>query len=121
MSIDGTYLYGKYKIMLLIAMGCDGNNQLFPFAFSITEGENIDSWGWFLACIINRVTQQTGICVISDRHPGIMAVMTDPHLGWVAPSAYHRICLRHFASNFMARFKDKILKNLVCRATLVST
>ena len=50
-----------------------------------------------------------------------MAVMTDPHLGWVAPSAYHRICMRHLASNFMTRFKDKLLKNLVCKATLAST
>ena len=61
-------------------MGCDGNNQLFPLAFAITECENIDSWGWFLACIRNKVTQRTGICVISDKHPGIMAAMSDPHL-----------------------------------------
>ena len=80
-SIDGTYLYEKYKDTLLIAMGCDGNNKLFPLAFSIIEGENTDSWGWFLACIRNRVTQRTGICVVSNRHPGIMAAMTDPHLG----------------------------------------
>ena len=65
----------------MVAMRCDGNNQLFPLTFSITEGENIDSWGWFLACIRNRVTQRMGICVISDRHPGIMAAMSDPHLG----------------------------------------
>ena len=45
MSIDGTHLYGKYKGKLLINMGCDGNNQLFPLAFAIIEGENADSWG----------------------------------------------------------------------------
>ena len=45
MIIDGTHLYGKYKGMLLIAMGRAGNNQLFPLAFAITEGENTDSWG----------------------------------------------------------------------------
>ena len=121
LSIDGTHLYGKYKGTLLIAMGCDGNNQLFPLAFAITEGENIDSWGWFLACIRNRVTQRTGICVISDRHPGIMEAMSDPHLRWDAPYAYHRICMRHLASNFMTRFKDKLLKNLVCRAAVATT
>ena len=80
MSIDCTHLYGKYKGKLLIAMGYDGNNQLFPLAFAIIEGDNIDSWGWFLACIRNRVTQQTRICVISNRHLGIMAAMTDPIL-----------------------------------------
>ena len=121
MSIDGTHLYGKYKGKLLIAMGCDENNQLFPLAFAITEGENTDSWGWFLACIRNTVTQRMGICVISDRHPGIMAAMSDPHLGWAAPYAYHRICMRHLASNFMTRFKDNILKNLICRAASAST
>ena len=102
-------------------MGCDGNNQLFPLEVAITEGENIDSCGWFLACIRNRVTQRMGICVISNRHLGIMATMTDPHLGWAAPSASHKICMRHLASNFMTRFEDKILKNLVCKAALVST
>ena len=121
LSIDGTHLYGKYKGTLLIAMGCDGNNQLFPLAFAITEGENIDSWGWFLACIRNRVTQRTGMCVISDRHPGIMTAMSDPHLRWDAPYAYHRICMCHLASNFMTRFKDKLLKNLVCRAAVATT
>ena len=121
LSIDGTHLYGKYKGTLLIAMGCDENNQLFLLPFSITECENTDSWGWFLACIRNRVTQQTGICVISYRHPSIMAAMNDPHLGWAAPSAYHRICMRRLVSNFMTRFKDKLLKNLVCGAALAST
>ena len=43
LSIDCTHLYGKYKGILLISMGFDGNNQLFPLAFAITEGENIDS------------------------------------------------------------------------------
>ena len=107
------------KTRYLIAMRCDGNNQLFPLAFAITEGENIDSWGWFLACIRNRATQRTGIFVIFDRHPSIMAAMSDPHLGWDAPLAYNRICISHLAS--MTRFKDKLLKNLVCRATLAST
>ena len=65
--------------------------------------------------------QRTGICVISNRHSGIMAVMSDPHLSWVAPSAYHRICMRHLVSNFMTRFKDKLLKFLVCKAALAST
>ena len=45
MSIDGLHLYGKYKGKLLISMGCDGNNQLFPLSFAITEDKNTDSWG----------------------------------------------------------------------------
>ena len=73
-----------------------------------------------MAWIRNRVTQWTGICVVSNRHPGIMAAMSDPHLGWAASFAYHRICMCHLVSNFMTRFKDKLLKNLVCRAALAT-
>ncbi|RVW66259.1 hypothetical protein CK203_066390 [Vitis vinifera] len=89
---DGTHLYGKYKDTLRIAMGCDGNNQLFPLAFAITE----------------------------DRHLGIMVAISDVHLGWSEPYAYHRVCMRHLDNNFMTRFKDKILKNLMCRAALTT-
>ena len=47
-----------------------------------------------------------------------MAVMINVHLGWSEPYVYHKICMRHLASNFMTRFKDKILKNLVCKVAL---
>ena len=49
-----------------------------------------------------------------------MAAMSDVHLGWFEPYAYHRVCMRHLANNFMTRFKDKILKNLMCKAALAT-
>ena len=36
LNIDGTHLYEEYKCTLLIVMGCDGNNRLFPLVFAIT-------------------------------------------------------------------------------------
>ncbi|RVW84296.1 Serine/threonine-protein phosphatase 7 long form-like [Vitis vinifera] len=120
LSIDGTHLYGKYKGTLLIAMGCDGNNQLFPLAFAITKGENTDSWSWFLACIRVGVTQRKGLCLISDRHPGIIAAVNETYSGWTQPDACHRFCMRHLASNFNTKFKDKTLKDLMCRAAMES-
>ena len=73
-----------------------------------------------MACIKNKVTQWMRLCVIFDKHLGIMAAMTDVHLGWIEPYAYHRIFMHHLASNFMNRFKDKFLKNLMCRTTLAN-
>ena len=49
-----------------------------------------------------------------------MAVMTDVHLGWSEPYAYHKICMRRLANNFMTRFKDKILKNSMCKTALTT-
>ena len=61
-----------------------------------------------------------GLCVIVDKHPYIMATMTDVHLGWTEPYAYHRICMLHLARNLMNRFKDKTLKKLVRKAALAT-
>ena len=61
-----------------------------------------------------------GLCVIAGRHPNIMVTMTNAHLGWTERYAYHRICMPHLAGNFMNQFKDKTLKNLVCRAALAT-
>ncbi|KAL9678311.1 hypothetical protein QQ045_016154 [Rhodiola kirilowii] len=49
-----------------------------------------------------------GLCVISDMHGGIMAAMKEPE--WLPPMAYHRICVRHFQSNFNTEVKDPFLK-----------
>ena len=42
MQIDGTWLYGRYKEMLLIEVAQDGANNIFPLAFGIVEGETTD-------------------------------------------------------------------------------
>ncbi|KAL6333939.1 hypothetical protein AAG906_039353 [Vitis piasezkii] len=105
LSIDGTHLYEKYKGTLLIAMGCDGNNQF---------------WSWFLACIRVGVTQRKGLCLISDRHPKIITIVNETYSGWTEPDAYYRFCIRHLASNFNTNFKDTTLKDLMCRVTMES-
>ena len=73
-----------------------------------------------MACIRNKVTQWIRLCVIFDKHLSIMAAITDVHLGWTEPYAYHRIYMCHLARNCMNRFKDKILRNLVRIAALAT-
>ena len=42
-SINDTFLYEKYKGKLLIAMGTNANNQIFPLAFSINDEESYNT------------------------------------------------------------------------------
>jgi hypothetical protein len=42
-SVDGTFLTGKYKGTLMIAIGMTAENQLLPLAFALVEGENNES------------------------------------------------------------------------------
>ena len=73
MSIDGTFLTGKYSGTLLVAIANDANRQLVPLAFAIVEKESNSSWSWFLRAV-RKVVVALGhdICVISDRHAGIL-------------------------------------------------
>jgi hypothetical protein len=41
--VDGTFLIGKYKGVLMIVVRVDPDNQLVPLAFALAEGENDDS------------------------------------------------------------------------------
>ena len=57
-----------------------------------------------------------GICLISDRHKGILSAVNEGDVGFKEPQGYHRYCLRHVESNFNAKFKDAYLKKLVWSA-----
>lgn len=63
------------------------------------------------------------ICIISDRHTGIMSAIdailaTDDEDDDSSrpPNLYHRFCIRHVASNFNERYHDKQLKNMIKKA-----
>jgi hypothetical protein len=76
--IYGTSLTGKYKGTILTAMAADSNNQLLPLAIAFAEGENGDSWYWFLERLKNMVVQDVqNVCVIHDRHKGILQAIND--------------------------------------------
>jgi hypothetical protein len=113
-SIDATHLYGKYEGKLMIAMATDANNGIYPLAFAVTEKESKNTWRWFLRFLKKHVTKNREICIISDRHKGIMNAMKWSKLQPL--NAYHRFCIRHLVSNFNTRFHDKRLKNMIQRA-----
>jgi hypothetical protein len=70
--IDDTFLKGKCKGTILTVVVADSNNQLLPLVIAFVEGENGDSWYWFLERLKNMVVQDVqNVCVIHDRHKGI--------------------------------------------------
>ncbi|RYR26813.1 hypothetical protein Ahy_B02g061115 isoform F [Arachis hypogaea] len=120
-SIDGTHLYGKYEGTLLIAIAQDGNSNILPVAFALVEGENAESWTFFLSHLRQHVTPQPGLLVISDRHNGIKSALEAPDGGWLPPSAYRAFCIRHVAANFALTFKGKDARRLLVNAAYAKT
>ncbi|CAN0917880.1 hypothetical protein LINGRAHAP2_LOCUS30565 [Linum grandiflorum] len=68
-AVDGCFLKGEVKGMLLAAVGKDGNNQMFPIAWAVVEGENRNSWNWFINLLQEQLglDDGTGWSIISDQ------------------------------------------------------
>ncbi|KAL0304065.1 UNVERIFIED_CONTAM: hypothetical protein Sradi_6274600 [Sesamum radiatum] len=80
-SVDGTHLYTKYRHKMLIAAAMDGNQQVLPLAFAIVDDESTSSWKWFLTLLSRHVIRgRRGVCLISDRHPGIIKAVREESL-----------------------------------------
>nr|KYP48319.1 hypothetical protein KK1_030011 [Cajanus cajan] len=47
-QVDGTFLYGKYKGTLLVAVAQDGRNNIILIVFAVVEGETSDACFFFL-------------------------------------------------------------------------
>ncbi|XP_015963682.1 uncharacterized protein LOC107487540 [Arachis duranensis] len=120
-SIDGTHLYGKYGGTLLVAIAQDGNSNILPVAFALVEGENAESWSFFLSHLREHVTPQSSLLVISNRHNGIKAAFEAPDREWLPPSAYRTFCIRHVAANFSLTFKGKDARRLLVNVAYAKT
>ncbi|XP_073224426.1 uncharacterized protein [Cicer arietinum] len=112
-QVDGTWLYGKYKGTLLVAVAQDGNDNIIPIAYALVEGETKEAWSFFLRNLRSHVTPQANICLISDRHESIKSAYNNLNNGWQHPPSKHVFCVRHIAQNFAREFKDNALKNKV--------
>ncbi|KAL2928247.1 Isoleucine--tRNA ligase [Bienertia sinuspersici] len=70
LCIDACFLKTFLGGQLLAAVGRDGNDQMYPVAWAVVEGENNDSWEWFLKqvkeCLL--LNDGSGIAIISDEH-----------------------------------------------------
>ncbi|XP_047307975.1 uncharacterized protein LOC124911516 [Impatiens glandulifera] len=112
-SIDGTFLKGKYNGKLLIAMGYDSNNQQYPIAYALVHEETTVNWSWFLHHLRLYVCQnRKSVCIISDQHAGIIEAMKMVESGFTGKWGIHRFCLLHLRSNFCSAFLGAHLKML---------
>ncbi|PKH85073.1 hypothetical protein CRG98_049997, partial [Punica granatum] len=118
-SLDGCFLKTHLGGQLLSAVGRDGNNQMFPIAWAVVEGENEDSWRWFL----HRLTYDLGISdgfgwtMLSDQQKGLQNAVRA-----YMPNVEHRFCARHLYANWKKNNKiTYALTNLFWKAVKCPT
>ncbi|KAK8609691.1 hypothetical protein V6N13_093107 [Hibiscus sabdariffa] len=104
MGLDGCFLKGPFKGVLLGAVGRDGNDQMYPIAWAVAEGESTDSWSWFLSLVSTDLGMEDGFgyTIISDQHKGLEVAIND-----ILPRVEHRNCARHVYANWSGRKREK--------------
>ncbi|XP_021744632.1 uncharacterized protein LOC110710615 [Chenopodium quinoa] len=54
-GLDGCFLNGPFGGQFLVAVGRDGNNQMFPIAWACVEIEKTETWTWFLELLADEL------------------------------------------------------------------
>lgn len=90
----------------MMAVVVDPKDQIVPMAFALAEGENNESWSWFMRLLrVQVLGPSRTVCLISYHHPGILNAAGEHIDGF--PLIVHRWCMRHFATNFWQRQRKK--------------
>ncbi|KAK4281002.1 hypothetical protein QN277_012552 [Acacia crassicarpa] len=97
-GVDGTFLKGKARGIMLTAVGIDGNDFVYPLALALVEKENAHHWAWFLQWLRHSLDLGNGetVTLISDMQKGLANAV-----GHVLPEAEHRFCARHIYANWV--------------------
>ncbi|KAL2901663.1 Transposase for insertion sequence element IS406 [Bienertia sinuspersici] len=98
--VDAAFLKTFLGGQILSAIGRDPNDQMFPIAWAVVEGENNLSWEWFFTHLQSCLDlgDGTGLAIASDEHPAIVSAVQT-----VLPQAEHRHCARHVYANWQKR------------------
>ncbi|XP_076882086.1 uncharacterized protein LOC143530427 [Bidens hawaiensis] len=112
-SVDGTHLKGSYRGKLLIAVSKNANNHILLVAYAIVDEETNESWMWFFQQLREHVVNDNmgSLCVISDRHKGIIKVMETLD-DWKEPNAYHRLSSSYY-KQLCAKIQERNLEEVM--------
>ncbi|XP_074303979.1 uncharacterized protein LOC141638464 [Silene latifolia] len=91
LSVDACFLKTFLGGQLIAAVGRDGNEQMYPLAWAVVEGENHESYEWFF-----KQSSKSIVAMVAKEFP----------------RAEHRHCARHIFANWHKTYKGEDMKIL---------
>ena len=102
--LDGIPLRVSRLRKLLVATAVDGENDIFPVAFSVVDDESIDNWRWFLGQLKSVLPMLPA--PLTFLSSGQFAV--DQSVGEFFEGCYHGRCLTHVMESFKSEMDENL-------------
>ncbi|KAF2324611.1 hypothetical protein GH714_015649 [Hevea brasiliensis] len=96
--LDGCFLKKGLGGTLLSAVSRDRNNQMFPMSWYLVEGENEESWKWFLQRLFEDVNIIDGLGLTVGLAKAIKELV---------PHTKHQNCAKHVYANWKKLHKER--------------
>ncbi|KAA0056076.1 MuDRA-like transposase [Cucumis melo var. makuwa] len=110
--MDGTFLKNKYRGQLIVTVCLDGNNQIYPLAFGVVDGETDDLIQWFLEKLKGAIGEVPNLGFVTDRKTCFAK-----NISSVFPSAFHGLCVQHLSQNLHDKYKNDTVATLFYNAS----
>ena len=100
-ALDGTHTRSRYNLTLLLAVGIDAEDHVYPLAYALVPIENEQWWSWFCLHLANAFEGDlpSEYVIISDRDKGLLNAVQSK-----LPGAYHAMCCQHIAENIHKKY-----------------
>ncbi|XP_060973008.1 uncharacterized protein LOC115694936 [Cannabis sativa] len=117
-GLEGCFLKGYCKGVLLAAVGIDEASCIFPIAYAVTEKETTSSWTWFLELLKDDLTptNPNTFTMMSDRKNGLQNAVES-----IFNTPDSRFCVRHMYGNFKKDYPGLELKQMLWAAARATT
>ncbi|XP_034706920.1 uncharacterized protein LOC117930390 isoform X2 [Vitis riparia] len=100
--LDSISLKSKYQGTLLAATAADGDDGVFPVAFSVVDAETDDNWHWFLLQLKSALPTSRPITFVADREKGLRESIAEIFQG-----SFHGYCLRYLTEQLLKDLKGQ--------------
>jgi hypothetical protein len=100
LSIDSSFLTGKWNDQLAACNALDGHNWMFPIAIGMFQSETEASWTWFMMQLKRCLGPVSPLAVHTDACKGL-----ENAIKVVFPHAEQRECFGHMWMNLIKKIK----------------
>ena len=101
LSIDSSFLTGKWNGQLAACNALDGHNWMFPIAIGMFQSETEASWIWFMMQLKRCIGPVSPLAIHTDACKGLENAVKN-----VFPHAEQRECFGHMWMNLIKNSEE---------------